>query len=139
MSKQHKEIARSYFLSLYQSDKIMLQRAIFCNFVKTTKKCASFPRISRTRRQTSGGGGLKETFLCRLDKATKNSFLRHYFVALAKRQKIAPCAQGDSFPRISRTYGLSFKRDWYQVSVSVTTKPQSASFPRISRTYGLSI
>ena len=32
-------------------------------------------------------GGLKETFLCRPDKATKNSSLRHYFVALTLWQR----------------------------------------------------
>ena len=47
--------------------------------------------------------------------------------------------QSASFPRICRTYGLSIKRDWYQVIVSVTTKPQSSTYLRISRTYGLSI
>ena len=39
----------------------------------------------------SGNSGKRSTFLCCLDKATENSSLRHYFVALAKRQKIASC------------------------------------------------
>ena len=39
IAKQRKEIARSYFLSPCQSDKIMSQGAIFCCFVKATKKC----------------------------------------------------------------------------------------------------
>ena len=52
-----------------------------------SKKCCL---VSLTRRQTSGGG-LKDRLFCRLDKATKTSSLWQYFVALAKRQKIAPC------------------------------------------------
>ena len=47
--------------------------------------------VSHTNGPELSVGGLKETFLYRLDKATKNSSLRHYFVALAKRQKIDPC------------------------------------------------
>ena len=43
------------------------------------------------------------------------------------------------FPDLAEPIGLSIKRDWYQVIMSITTKPQSASFPRITRTYGLSI
>ena len=46
---------------------------------------------------------------------------------------------GGFFLRISRTYGLSIKRYYYQVDMSVTTIPQGASFPKIGRTYGLSI
>ena len=35
---------------------------------------------------------------------------------------------GCFFLRISRTYGLSIKRSWYQVSMCVTTKPKGAFY-----------
>ena len=77
MSKQHKEIPRSffvalpkrqnnvassYFLLLCQSDKIMLQGAIFCRFVKATKKCffelaVVAILVKETRKLFFDGGG----------------------------------------------------------------------------------
>ena len=44
--------------------------------------------------------------------------------------------RGASFPRISKTFGLSIKRSGYQVGMSVTTIPQSASFSELAEPMG---